>query len=137
MLRPETRNRARALQLLYAWDVRGHPPIRGVAAEVLHQHAHWRFAVEGAEPLASAVVANVVALDACIAESVDNWRPERVGVIERNIIRIGLHELNTGSVPPRVVISEAVQLAHWFAGPKAPRFVNGVLDGLARRAGLL
>jgi N utilization substance protein B len=82
-------------------------------------------------------VANVVALDACIAESVDHWRPERVGVIERNIIRIGLHELNAGSVPPRVVISEAVQLAHWFAGPKAPRFVNGVLDGLARRAGRL
>jgi N utilization substance protein B len=104
---------------------------------MLHLHAHWRSAVERAEPLASAVVANVGTLDACITESVDHWRAERVGVIERNIIRIGLHELNTGSVPPKVVISEAVQLAHWFAGPKAPRFVNGVLDGLARRAGRL
>jgi N utilization substance protein B len=123
--------------LLYAWDVRGRPPIHRIVAAMLLQHAHWRHAVEQAEHLASAVAADVGMLDASIAESVDNWRPERVGVIERNIIRIGLHELITGSVPPRVAISEAVQLAHWFAGPKAPRFVNGVLDGLARRAGLL
>jgi transcription termination factor NusB len=48
-----------------------------------------------------------------------------------------LHELEEGEVPPRVAISEAVKLAHWFAGPKAPSFVNGVLDGLARGRGRL
>ena len=49
----------------------------------------------------------------------------------------GGYELERAEVPPRVTISEAVKLAHWFAGPKAPAFVNGVLDGLARNRGLL
>lgn len=117
--------------------MRGRPPIDVTIADVLRGHAHWRPAVEAAEQLVRAVAADAEALDARIAEAVDNWRLARVGVIEQNILRLGLYELEAGRVPPRVAISQAVQLAHWFAGPKAPSFVNGVLDGLARRAGRL
>jgi N utilization substance protein B len=70
-------------------------------------------------------------------EVVEHWRPERIGVIERNILRIALHELLMETAPPRVIIDEAVRLAQRFAGVKAPAFVNGVLDRLARRAGRL
>ena len=97
----------------------------------------WRSAVEDAEPTALDVVKHRSELDATIAEAVDHWRPERIGVIEHCILRLALRELEVGETPPKVVISEAVQLAHWFAGAKAPAFVNGVLDALARRAGRL
>ncbi len=58
----------------------------------------------------------------------------RIAVVERNILRLGIHELRRGEVPPKVVIDEAVRLAHWFGGTRAPGFVNGVLDGSLARA---
>jgi N utilization substance protein B len=61
----------------------------------------------------------------------------RIAVVERNILRLAIQELTEASVPPKVAIDEAVRLAHWFGGAKAPGFVNGVLDRIARTAGLL
>ena len=58
-------------------------------------------------------------------------------MIERNILRIAIHELRRGDVPAKVVIDEALWLAHRFAGPKAPPFINGVLDRVARDLGRL
>jgi N utilization substance protein B len=60
-----------------------------------------------------------------------------MGVVERNILRIGIHELRGGAVPAKVAIDEAVRLAHWFGGPKSPAFVNGVLDRVAHTLGRL
>lgn len=137
MLRPETRQRARALQLLYAWEIRQHPPIGTVLSATVAGHARWRTAVEHSEDLVRAVVEHVGELDGRIAEVVEHWRPTRLGAIERCILRLALYELDTGAVPPKVAITEAVRLAHWFAGPSAPGFVNGVLDTLARQAGHL
>ncbi|MGE5832863.1 MAG: transcription antitermination protein NusB, partial [Acidobacteriota bacterium] len=67
----------------------------------------------------------------------EHWRLDRVGVIERNILRLALAELDEASTPARVVIDEAVKLAHWFAGARAPAFINGVLDAVARETGAL
>jgi len=64
-------------------------------------------------------------------------RLERVGVVERNILRLALAELDEASTPSRVVIDEAVKLAHWFAGARAPAFINGVLDAIAHETGAL
>jgi len=58
-------------------------------------------------------------------------------VVERIILRMGIHELRTGDVPPKVAIDEAVRLAHWFGGARAPAFVNGVLDRVAHTLGRL
>jgi len=137
VLRPETKTRARALQLLYAWELQERPSIDRVVAQLLTGSPVWRRSVEGSEPLAAAVADRAPQLDAEIAEVADNWRFERIGIIEQNILRLAIYELSETSVPPRVAISEAVQLAHWFAGPKAPGFVNGILDAVARRAGKL
>ena len=137
MLRTETRRRARALQLLYAWEQSGRPPVGEVVRRLLTGAPQWRVSVEDAEPLALDVAEHVEALDAQIADAVEHWRPERVGVIEQCILRLALRELERGETPPKVTISEAVRLAHWFAGSKAPAFVNGVLDALARREGRL
>jgi N utilization substance protein B len=137
MLRPESRVRARALQLLYAWDLQNRPPMRDVAYRLLGVHGARGPAWDEAEALATAVAARAAALDEPIAAVVERWRPERIGIVERNILRLGLHELERGETPSRVVIDEALRLAHWFAGSKAPAFVNGVLDALARQRGRL
>jgi len=137
VLRPETRVRARAAQLLYAWELRGRPDLREVA-HGFHALARRRDrALEDGEALAHEVAASVDRLDAAIADVAEHWRPERIGAMERAILRVALHELLAERAPPKVVIDEAIRLAHWFAGAKAPPFVNGVLDAVARRAGRL
>jgi N utilization substance protein B len=123
--------------LLYAWELQGRPPIRQVANDLLEWSGGRLRRYETAEEVAVAVSIEASRLDEEISKAADNWRWERIGVVERNILRLALHELERAEVPPRVTISEAVKLAHWFAGPKAPGFVNGVLDGLARDRALL
>jgi transcription antitermination protein NusB len=139
VLRPETRARARALQLLYAWDLQSRPPLDEVAAALVGvgvgtgSGPRWQAGLE----LARRVVAEVDRLDEAIAAAAEHWRLERLGAVERNILRLGTLELTASPTPPAVVIDEAVRLARWFAGSQAPGFVNGVLDALARRAGRL
>jgi N utilization substance protein B len=76
-------------------------------------------------------------IDRAIGEAADNWRIDRLGAIERNILRLGIFELRAGEPPAKVVIDEALQLAHWFGGPRTPAFINGVLDRVARSLGRL
>jgi len=137
VLRTETKTRARALQLLYAWEMHGKPPIQQVAGDFAGWSGRWLRSLDAAEKKAAAVADIVASLDDEISQAADNWRLERIGVIERNILRLALHEMDEADVPPRVTISEAIRLAHWFAGPQSPSFVNGVLDGIARNRGTL
>jgi N utilization substance protein B len=135
--RQETKARARALQLLYAWELSGEPSIETVVARVAVIYGGAPDGYDRGADLAARAVAGRPEYDRRIKEAADHWRLERVGVIERNILRLALAELDEGMTPSRVVIDEAVKLAHWFAGAKAPAFVNGVLDAVARESGAL
>jgi N utilization substance protein B len=138
MLRIETKTRARALQLLYAWELQGGPPVPAVATGLARlTGARQTGVVHRAEALAQQVVNRLSALDQHAAAAADNWRLSRIATVERNILRLGIHELERADVPPKVAIDEAVRLAHWFAGARAPAFVNGVLDRIARSLGRL
>jgi N utilization substance protein B len=137
MLRLETKSRARALQILYAWELQGAPPISRVATGLARLTGPEPRILDRAEALAADIVAEVVVLDAQAARFSENWRMERMAVVERNILRLGIHELRLGDVPPKVAIDEAVHLAHWFGDTRAPGFVNGILDGVARSLGRL
>lgn len=137
MQRPETRARARALQLLYAWDLSGEPSLETVIARVAGIYGRAPEGYDRGADLAAKAIAGRPEFDRRVADAAEHWRLERVGVVERNILRLALAELAEGATPPRVVIDEAVKLAHWFAGSKAPRFVNGVLDAVARELGAL
>lgn len=137
-IKRETRARALALQLLYAWDIGG-------AQEAVS--VYWSRALqltpagpktqERALALAEAVVATQDGIDRRLSEAADRWRTERLGVIDRNVLRLGIQELLEGQTPPKVVIDEAVRLAKWFGGARSPGFVNGVLDRVARDLGKL
>jgi N utilization substance protein B len=137
MLRRETKSRARALQLLYAWELLGEPPVPAVASGLSRLTGPEPRILDRAEELAQGVVSEVGQLDAEAARASENWRMSRMAVVERNILRLGILELQRGDVPPKVAIDEAVRLAHWFGGARAPGFVNGVLDGIARALGRL
>jgi transcription antitermination protein NusB len=138
MLRVETKSRARALQILYAWELQGgRRPVPVVVSSVARLTGPGPRILDRAEELAAGVVAEVDSLDAEIAQAAENWRMSRIAVVERNILRLGIHELRRGDVPPKVAIDEAVRLAHWFGGARAPGFVNGILDGVAHSLGRL
>lgn len=137
MLRLETRGRARALQILYAWEIQGAPAVRDIATAVTRLTGPEPRVLDFAEKLAARVVANVDALDQQSAVAAENWRMSRIAVVERNILRIAIQEMTDADVPPKVVIDEAVRLAHWFGGAKAGPFVNGVLDRIAHSLGRL
>jgi N utilization substance protein B len=114
--------RRTALFLLYQWDVTGEP------LASLYEGEIDPFARETAE----AVAERAPELDALITEAADEWTADRLGALERNVLRIGIRELELGEVPLEVAIDEAVRLAKRYASDDAGRLVNGILGRIAR-----
>jgi N utilization substance protein B len=114
--------RRTALVLLFQWDVTGKPLGSLYEGEV----DPW------ALDLAEGVRERAAELDARVTEAATDWSAERLGAVERNILRIALYELDRGEVPAEVAIDEAVTLAKRFASPDAGRLVNGILGRVAR-----
>lgn len=135
--RVETRARARALQALYAWDMRGNgsTELERVATQVWDDLAITADERRIAGPIVRVVASKARALDEQLADVTTNWRLERIGAVERCVLRLAAAELTIGDTPPRVVIQEAVTLAERFGSAASAKFVNGVLDALARRMG--
>lgn len=115
--------RRQALFLLYQWDLTGQP------LSSLFEGTPDPFAAE----LAEAVAARAAHLDERITAASEAWPADRLGTLERNILRIGIHELEEGSVPPEVAINEAVELAKRYATDEAARLVNGIMGHVQRR----
>lgn len=136
MVRIETKGRARALQLLYAAESQGRP-VASITEGLARLTGPEPGVLELAVELASGVADDQGTLDGLLQAATDNWRVDRLGAIDRNILRLGAYELRTNRVPPRVAIDEALWLAHHFGTPQSPSFVNGVLDRVARDLGRL
>ena len=137
-IRTETRARALALQLLYAWDqMPDHEADRRLVwARVLPLVRASPAVQDRAFGLADGVVRAQARLDPALEQAADRWRLERLAVVDRNLLRLAALEFESAT-PPKVVIDEAVRLARWFGGPKSPGFVNGILDRLAHDRGWL
>jgi N utilization substance protein B len=114
--------RRTALFLLYQWDVTGQPLTSLYEGEV------DPFAKE----LANGVAARAQELDRRITDAADDWTADRLGAVERNVLRIALYELDAGGVPVEVAIDEAVTLAKRYATEEAARLVNGILGRVVR-----
>ena len=118
--------RKSALTLLYQWDVTERPPGELFEGEI---DAY-------AQEVTDAVVRDAESLDARITSAAEEsgWTADRLGAVERNILRIAIHELDAGEIPPRAVIDEAVTLAKQYSTREAGRLVNGILDRIYREA---
>jgi N utilization substance protein B len=114
--------RRTALFLLYQWDLTGQP------LASLYEGTPDEFATS----LASVVAKRAEELDRRITEVSDEWPADRLGTLERNILRIGVYELEEKTVPPEVAINEAVVLAKRYATEEAARLVNGILGRIER-----
>ena len=137
MASPKLRRRARerALQFLFGLDF-----TRYDWQEVLEDFWDTNPSRPGvkryAEKLIKGVMDHRAELDQTIAESLENWSLDRVGCIERNVIRVALFEIrHVPDVPVPVAINEALEVAKQYGADEAPRFVNGVLDKLKHRPG--
>lgn len=133
--RVETRARARVLQALYAWDLRADESLERVATQIWDDLSVPPDERKLAGMLVRTIVKAGAELDREIGDVTTNWRLERLGVVDRCVLRLAAAELHDGETPPRVVIQEAVRLAERFGTAKSAKFVNGVLDALARRMG--
>jgi N utilization substance protein B len=125
---PISRRAARrsALTLLYQWDVTE----QGLGA--LYEGEIDAYA----QAVTQAIVRDAVELDRRITEaaSESGWTADRLGAVERNILRIAVHELDAGEIPASVVIDEAVTLAKQYSTREAGRLVNGILDRIYKEA---
>jgi N utilization substance protein B len=136
-MRLETRARARALQAIYAWDLRGQRDLDRISAQIWDDLAVTADERKVAGLLLRTLQQQHDELDRALAEVTTNWRLERLGAIERSVLRLAAAELSRGETPPRVVLREAIRLAERYGNPESARFVNGVLDALARKMGRL
>lgn len=132
------RARAAALQALYECEVGGLTPQQALG--VLHRAGPPDVHDPGKDEhgfvvaLVRGAMDNRDALDERIGDAAKNWRVERMAVLDRLVMRLALQELMAHpDSPPRVVMSEAIELARSYSGEEAAKFVNGVLDGVYRR----
>jgi N utilization substance protein B len=132
--RAVSRRQARraAFVLTYQLDVRAGSDLDELAARYLADTgmavpAYTREVVEG-------VLRDRDAIDATVDEAAAGWTADRLGAVERAILRLATWELRGGEIPAAVIIDEAVELAKRYAGAEAAPFVNGVLGAVARAA---
>jgi N utilization substance protein B len=114
--------RRAAVFMLYQWDVTAQP------LGSLHEGELDDYTLQVAE----AVTAHAPELDARITAASDEWPADRLGAVERNVLRVALQELDAGQVPEEVVLDEAVTLAKRYASDDAGRLVNGILGRIVR-----
>jgi len=114
--------RRAAVFVLYQWDVTGTPLGSLYEGDV----------DDYTRALSEAVAEHAGTLDARITAASDEWPADRLGAVERNVLRVALEELDADEVPPDVVLDEAVTLAKRYASDDAGRLVNGILGRIVR-----
>jgi transcription antitermination protein NusB len=116
--------RRTAVFLLFQWDVTGTP------LGSLYEGEVDPFAQE----LAEGVLAKAAELDERISAAAIGWPADRLGAVERNVLRVALFELDRGDPPVEVVLDEAVRLSKRYASEDAAKLVNGILGRIVREA---
>lgn len=134
------RHRARiiALQSFYEWDF-NHKPVselKKIAARNVRELAPNLEEDSFVYHLIDGVIKHKKEIDEKIVKTAPEWPLDQIMVVDRNVMRLGIFELNfDDQIPPKVAINEAIELAKSFGGEASGRFVNGVLGTLYRSMG--
>ncbi|SFV60451.1 Transcription termination protein NusB [hydrothermal vent metagenome] len=128
-----TRHQARmaVVSLLYAYDL-GNGKIADVAVDILEEKKIRNKQREFALGLFEGVIENLDKVDEAIKTHLKEWDFERLGSIERATLRLGAYEIMFTDLDPAVIINEAVEISKSFAAEQSPKFINGVLDAIAK-----
>ncbi len=122
--------RTQAVVLLYQHDVTGLPMDELIANL---ERDRRRAIDEFTRALVDGVTVDAASIDALISGAASGWTVERIAPLERNILRVAVHELlDWPEIPAAVSINEAVELAKLYCGTEAPPFVNGILGRIAQ-----
>lgn len=119
------------MQMLFQWDISQQEPAKLEAK-------FWKSAKAAdttrtfANELFEGTAKETSALDEIIGKHAENWKLDRLAVIDRAILRLAVHELRSGDTPAKVVLNEAVELAKKFSNAESGAFVNGVLDAVRK-----
>jgi N utilization substance protein B len=128
------RSRQRALQVLYQWDMNN-----GAVEDAISSFYDTLNSEELEEPtgrdefmeeLAKGTSQMAGDIDHRITAKSENWKLERMPIVDRNILRMAIYEMSRHETPPAVIIDEALELARQFSGEESVSFVNGVLDAV-------
>lgn len=128
------RSRQRALQVLYQWDMNKGPVEDAISSfyGTLYSEdgEHEPGSDEFMEELAKGTSRMAFNIDQQIAAKSENWKLERMPIVDRNILRMAIYEMSRRDTPPAVVIDEALELARQFSGEESVSFINGILDAV-------
>ncbi len=113
--------RRMVLEALYAWEAEGELNFQEGG-----DHLDTR-SREYAHELFAGIRDNLIEVDSVLKTSCQGWSFDRLGRVERNILRVAVFEMLWSSLPPAVAINEAVDMAREFAGQRSGSFINGVL----------
>ena len=134
------RSRRRALQALFEWDMRGEPIDQAIAHYYQTLYSEESEAGPEAEQdpfmeeLARGTVEKSEIIDRMIESKANNWKLNRMPVVDRNILRLAIYEMSLKTTPAPVVIDEAMALARQFASDESLSFINGLLDAVHKKA---
>src|SRR3989338_6689031 len=125
-------SRTIAMQSLFEWDVNGRlDDLDVVVARNIEQLAPGMEDDTFVHGLVKGVVDHIQEIDAVITETAPEWPVEQIAPVDRNVLRVGIYELQfLKDVPPKVAINEAVELGKTFGGERSGKFVNGELGTL-------
>ena len=130
-MRKRTQARDWALKILYQTDITSRPVERSAEIFFSQEENQDQEAeiVEFCKRLVFGVHQNLPAIDAKISQYATNWQLKRMAIIDKNILRLGVFELQYASdIPPKVAINEAIELAKKYGDLESSKFINGILD---------
>lgn len=134
---PRDRSRARAwaLQVLYRWESAGAgETIAQALSRVLQTRRVAPQRLSYLDLLLQTLQDHLPDVDRALQSALENWRLDRLSVMDRSILRLSAAELLfLDEIPPKVSIQEGIRMAEAYGGKDSPRFVNGVLDALYKR----
>jgi len=128
-----TRHQARTavVGLLYAYDL-GNENIAQFADEILEADKIRNKQREFSHTLFGGTITHLEQLDTEIAKHLKEWTFDKLGKVEKAILRLGAYEILIAGTDRPVIINEAVNLAKELADEKSPQFINGVLDAIGK-----
>lgn len=123
-----------ALQILFQNEFLGLVDFRKNLEAFYESFPVSRETLSYTKELLTGIFDNLEAINANIRESSDNWSIERMPLVDVNILRIAIYEINfsNGSTPPVAALNEALEIAKKYGGTNSPSFINGVLDSLVK-----
>jgi transcription antitermination protein NusB len=118
--------------MLFQWDIT-HDNIEQIQSTFWEGQDEPEETRTFAESLAAGAIEKVEEIDALIGRHAENWRLDRMAVVDRNILRLATYEfIYDAETPKTIVINEAIEIARRFSAQESPQFINGILDSIRK-----